>query len=79
MPLSTSCFAQKMHIRMLSMSVIPHRTKEAKKMLPEEVQEDQAFYPSDDTLKNLEVYEQLGKKWLGVYNDLYLQVKMYRK
>ncbi len=48
-------------------------------MLPEEVQEDQAFYPSDDTLKNLEVYEQLGKKWLGVYNDLYLQVKMYRK
>ena len=53
--------------------------KEAKKMLPEEVQEDQAFYPSDDTLKNLEVYEQLGKKWLGVYNDLYLQVKMYRK
>ena len=53
--------------------------KEAKKMLPKEVQEDQAFYPSDDTLKNLEVYEQLGKKWLGVYNDLYLQVKMYRK
>ena len=53
--------------------------KEAKKMLPKEVQEDQAFYPSDDTLKNLEVYEQLGKKWLGIYNDLYLQVKMYRK
>jgi len=50
-----------------------------KKMLPKEVQEDQAFYPSDDTLKNLEVYEQLGKKWLGIYNDLYLQVKMYRK
>ena len=39
--------------------------KEAKKMLPEEVQEDQAFYPSDDTLKNLEVHEQLGKKWVG--------------
>ena len=53
--------------------------KVAKKMLPKEVQEDQAFYPSDDTLKNLEVYEQLGKKWLGIYNDLYLQVKMYRK
>jgi len=27
----------------------------------------------------LEVYQQLGKKLLGVYNDLYLQVKMYRK
>ena len=53
--------------------------KEAKAMLPEDVRNDQAFYPSDETLKHLEVYQQLGKKWLGIYNDLYLQVKMYRK
>ena len=53
--------------------------KEAKAMLPKEVQEDQSFYPSDETLDHLEVYQQLGKKLLGVYNDLYLQVKMYRK
>jgi len=48
-------------------------------MLPKEIQDDQSFYPSDETLDHLEVYQQLGKKLLGVYNDLYLQVKMYRK
>ena len=53
--------------------------KKAKAMLPKEIQDDQSFYPSDETLDHLEVYQQLGKKLLGVYNDLYLQVKMYRK
>ncbi len=48
-------------------------------MLPKEIQEDEAFYPTEETMKHLEVYEQLGPKWLGTYNDLYLQVKMYRK
>lgn len=51
----------------------------AKAMLPKETQEDEAFYPTEETMKHLEVYEQLGPKWLGTYNDLYLQVKMYRK
>ncbi|MGT2828004.1 ABC transporter substrate-binding protein [Streptococcus himalayensis] len=51
----------------------------AKALLPKEVQEDEAFYPSEETMKHLEVYESLGQKWLGLYNDLYLQVKMYRK
>ena len=51
----------------------------AKAMLPKEIQEDKAFYPDEETLKHLEVYQQLGAKWLGIYNDLYLQVKMYRK
>ena len=51
----------------------------AKAMLPKEIQEDKAFYPDEETLKHLEVYQQLGSKWLGIYNDLYLQVKMYRK
>ncbi|WP_247950162.1 ABC transporter substrate-binding protein [Streptococcus constellatus] len=51
----------------------------AKAMLPKEVQEDRAFYPDEETMKHLEVYQQLGAKWLGIYNDLYLQVKMYRK
>ena len=53
--------------------------KKANAMLPKEIQADQSFYPSDETLDHLEVYQQLGKKLLGVYNDLYLQVKMYRK
>lgn len=51
----------------------------AKAMLPKETQEDEAFYPTEETMKHLEVYEQLSPKWLGTYNDLYLQVKMYRK
>ena len=51
----------------------------AKELLPKEIQEDQAFYPTEETMKHLEVYQQLGPKWLGIYNDLYLQVKMYRK
>lgn len=51
----------------------------AKAMLDEETREDQAFYPSGDTLDNLEVYDNLGKELLGLYNDLYLQFKMYRK
>ncbi|MDU6352883.1 MAG: ABC transporter substrate-binding protein, partial [Streptococcus mitis] len=46
--------------------------KKAKAMLPKEIQNDQSFYPSDETLDHLEVYQQLGKKLLGVYNDLYL-------
>ncbi len=51
----------------------------AKELLPDDVKNDQAFYPSEDTIENLEVYDNLGQKWLGIYNDLYLQFKMYRK
>ncbi|MBM7642945.1 ABC transporter substrate-binding protein [Streptococcus loxodontisalivarius] len=51
----------------------------AKELLSEEITSDKAFYPSQETIANLEVYDNLGSKWLGIYNDLYLQVKMYRK
>ncbi|MBM7636314.1 ABC transporter substrate-binding protein [Streptococcus saliviloxodontae] len=51
----------------------------AKELLPSQITNDKAFYPSESTLKRLEVYDNLGSKWLGIYNDLYLQVKMYRK
>ncbi|TWT12429.1 PotD/PotF family extracellular solute-binding protein [Streptococcus sp. sy004] len=51
----------------------------AKELLPEEITSDLAFYPSQETMENLEVYNNLGQYWLGIYNDLYLQVKMYRK
>lgn len=51
----------------------------AKELLPDDVKNDQAFYPSEETIENLEVYDNLGQKWLGIYNDLYLQFKMYRK
>ncbi|MFC3931574.1 ABC transporter substrate-binding protein [Streptococcus dentapri] len=51
---------------------------EAKARLPESITADKAFYPSDDLIAKLEVYNNLGQKWLGTYNDLYLQFKMYR-
>ena len=51
----------------------------AKALLPKSITDDKAFYPSESTIKNLEVYNNLGQKWLGIYNDIYLQVKMYRK
>ena len=51
----------------------------AKTLLPKSITNDKAFYPSESTIKNLEVYNNLGKKWLGIYNDIYLQDKMYRK
>ena len=39
-----------------------------------------AFYPSEEHFNHLEVYNNLtNQKWLGIYNDLYLQFKMYRK
>lgn len=51
----------------------------AKELLPEEITSDEAFYPSQETVEKLEVYDNLGLKWLGIYNDLFLQFKMYRK
>ena len=56
---------RKCFIRMLFMSAIQHQIKKPRAMLPKEIQDDQAFYPSDETLDHLEVYQQLGKKWLG--------------
>ena len=51
----------------------------AKAMLDEETQNDESFYPSEETMKKMEVYDNLGPEILGMYNDLYLQFKMYRK
>lgn len=51
----------------------------AKALLDPSVTADSAFYPSQEVLKNLEVYDNLGPQWLGTYNDLYLQFKMYRR
>ncbi|HHK5584506.1 TPA: PotD/PotF family extracellular solute-binding protein [Streptococcus mutans] len=51
----------------------------AKDLLPADIKNNKSFYPSKETIGHLEVYDNLGKKWLGIYNDLYLQFKMYRK
>ncbi len=53
--------------------------KKAVELLPKEIVEDEQFYPSPETMANLEVYEDLGSKYLEVYNDRFLEFKMYRK
>lgn len=53
--------------------------EKAKALLPEDITSDEAFYPNAETVEKLEVYDNLGHKWLGIYNDLFLQFKMYRK
>ena len=52
--------------------------KKAMKLLPKEITSDKQFYPSDELMKHLEVYDNLGSKYLGIYNDLFLELKMYR-
>ena len=79
MPLLTSCLNRKMQHKMPNILVMPTPNEAAKALLPKSITDDKAFYPSESTIKNLEVYNNLGQKWLGIYNDIYLQVKMYRK
>ena len=45
-------------------------------LLPEDVSGDERFYPPDELTERLEVYENLGKKMLVRYNELFLQFKM---
>ncbi|WP_239615458.1 ABC transporter substrate-binding protein [Cohnella mopanensis] len=52
---------------------------EALKLLPEEISQDERFYPNPELTKKLEVYENLGKKMLSHYNELFLEFKMHRK
>ncbi|SFE84322.1 spermidine/putrescine transport system substrate-binding protein [Paenibacillus catalpae] len=47
--------------------------------LPEEISGDQRFYPSKELTSKLEVYQNLGKKMLAHYNELFLEFKMHRK
>ena len=53
--------------------------KKAKAILSKEITDDEQFYPSEETMKNLEVYEDLGSKYLEIYNDRFLEFKMYLK
>lgn len=51
----------------------------AMKYLPKEVANDKRFYPNLNNTKGLEVYDDLGKKNLSYYNELYLQLKMSKR
>lgn len=47
--------------------------------MDEETIEDERFYPSPELTERLEVYDNLGKRMLAHYNDLFLEFKMHRK
>ncbi|TCZ74693.1 ABC transporter substrate-binding protein [Paenibacillus albiflavus] len=47
--------------------------------LPEERATDERFYPDEEITNKLEVYDNLGKRMLAHYNDLFLEFKMHRK
>lgn len=51
--------------------------KEALQYLPEDVVNDERFYPKEELTEKLEVYENLGKNMLAYYNELYLKFKMH--
>ncbi len=45
-------------------------------LLDEEVIADERFYPNIEMRDRLEVYEDLGLAWIGLYNELFLEFKM---
>jgi len=51
----------------------------ALELLPEEISQDERFYPDEELTSKLEVYENLGKRMLSHYNELFLEFKMHRK
>ncbi|MFC4652412.1 PotD/PotF family extracellular solute-binding protein [Lactococcus nasutitermitis] len=48
----------------------------AKALLPKAVREDKEYYPNESIIKDDEAYTNISPYWTGVYNDLYLQIKM---
>lgn len=52
--------------------------KAALELLPDELANDERFYPSPELTERLEVYENLGKEMLSLYNELFLQFKIYK-
>lgn len=53
--------------------------EKALEYLPKEISGDKRFYPDLDKAEGLEVYENLGKRMLAHYNELFLEFKMHRK
>ncbi|MCC3646271.1 ABC transporter substrate-binding protein [Cytobacillus oceanisediminis] len=53
--------------------------KEALKNMDEETISDERFYPDEEMTARLEVYENLGKRMLAYYNELFLEFKMHKK
>lgn len=53
--------------------------KAALELLPEDISTDERFYPDEELTSKLEVYNNLGKKMLAHYNELFLEFKMHKK
>lgn len=53
--------------------------KEALQYMDEEMVADERFYPPPELTDKLEVYENLGRRNLAHYNELFLEFKMYSK
>lgn len=51
----------------------------ALKLLPKAMRTDKQFYPDADVLSRAEVYKDLPPAVVGLYNDLFLEFKMYRR
>ncbi|MGO4547592.1 PotD/PotF family extracellular solute-binding protein [Paenibacillus sp. 2TAB23] len=51
----------------------------AMSLLPEDISGDERFYPNEELTGRLEVYDNLGKKMLSHYNELFLEFKMHKK
>ncbi|HHV94068.1 MAG TPA: ABC transporter substrate-binding protein [Firmicutes bacterium] len=51
----------------------------AMEYLPEELINDERFYPGREITDKLELYENLGKHNQAYYNELFLEFKMHRK
>ncbi|KRN27673.1 spermidine putrescine-binding periplasmic protein [Lactobacillus selangorensis] len=52
--------------------------EQAKALLPASVRNDKQFYPDAETMKHLQIYNNLSPELIGTYNELYLEFKMYR-
>lgn len=53
--------------------------KAALDFLPDDITQDERFYPAPELTDKLEVYKNLGKRNLAYYNELFLEFKMHRK
>ncbi|WDH82389.1 ABC transporter substrate-binding protein [Paenibacillus urinalis] len=51
----------------------------ALELLPEDISGDERFYPDEQLTGKLEVYDNLGRRMLSHYNDLFLVFKMHPK
>ena len=50
--------------------------KAALALLPRAIRDDKQFYPDNQTVSRLQVYDDLGQLWTERYNDAFLEFKM---